>query len=99
MDEAAVEEALTTVLRRGDTVVHGGARGADTLAGLVAKRLKLGVEVYQADWKTYGKAAGAIRNQQMLESGVDAVLAFPGGKGTADMVRRARKVGVEVLEV
>ena len=56
-------------------------------------------EEYPADWKLYGRSAGPIRNQEMLDSGIDLVIAFPGGRGTADMVRRARKAGVEVREV
>ena len=82
------------------TIIHGGARGADTLAGLFAKMFGLMVDVYPADWEADGKAAGFIRNQRMLELGQpDLVAAFSGGAGTADMVRRARKAGVEVVEV
>ena len=81
------------------TIVHGAARGADTLVGEVAGELGLEVEPHPADWKTHGKAAGPIRNQQMLDAGADLVIAFPGGKGTADMVERARKAGIVVLEV
>lgn len=55
---------------------------------------------FPADWVTLGKAAGPIRNQQMLdEAKPDWVVAFPGGNGTADMVRRARKAGVKIVEV
>jgi hypothetical protein len=48
-----------------------------------------------------GKAAGSIRNQRMLdaEKHIDVVVAFPGGRGTADMVRRARAAGIHVLEI
>ena len=94
-----MEGVLRTELTTGDEVVHGGARGADTLAGLIAKRLGHSVKVYQADWATYHKAAGGVRNQQMLDSGVDWVIAFAGGRGTADMVRRAQKRGVPVLHL
>jgi hypothetical protein len=52
----------------------------------------------KAEWKKYGPAAGPIRNQRMLDWGPDLVVAFSGGKGTADMVRRARAAGVEVIE-
>lgn len=56
--------------------------------------------MYPANWLKYGRMAGAMRNQQMLdEEEVDLVVAFPGGKGTADMVRRARAAGIEVREV
>jgi hypothetical protein len=53
-----------------------------------------------ADWNTHGRAAGPIRNQRMLdEVKPELVVAFPGGRGTADMVRRAREAGVNVYLV
>lgn len=83
-----------------DTVViHGGARGADAMADRMARGEHMAVEVYPADWKAHGKAAGPIRNQKMLDEGKpDLVLAFPTPKsrGTWDMVRRAKSAGVEV---
>lgn len=81
-------------------VIHGGARGADSLAGAWAFERSIPVRVFEAEWGKHGKAAGALRNQRMLDEGrPDAVLAFPGGRGTADMVRRARKAGIRVIEV
>ena len=83
-----------------DTVIiHGGARGADTMADQMARGEHMRVEVFPADWKAHGKAAGPLRNQQMLDEGKpDLVLAFPTPKsrGTWDMVRRAKSAGVEV---
>jgi len=80
-------------------VIAGGAPGADALA--VAWAMDRGVDFreYVADWETHGRAAGPIRNQLMLEDGrPDLVVAFPGGRGTADMVRKARTAGVPVLK-
>ncbi len=51
------------------TVIHGGAKGADMLAGIVAHGLGFAVEVYEADWKRDGKAAGPMRNTRMLYAG------------------------------
>ena len=81
-------------------IVHGNAIGADFLARVWAKFRNCPQTPFPADWRKYGKAAGFICNQQMLDDGKpDLVVAFPGGVGTADMVRRARKAGVEVIEV
>lgn len=89
-------------------IIHGGCRGADWLAHQWISELALDdeelmdpmevpVSVYKADWDKHGKAAGPIRNQQMLDEGKpNLVLAFAGGKGTDDMCRRAREAGVEV---
>lgn len=96
-----IDMVLTYVLRtrgRPLRIVHGGARGADTLADAWA--LANGCEriAYPADWKAHGRAAGPIRNALMLErEKPDLVVAFPGGKGTADMVSKARAAGIEVL--
>ena len=82
------------------TIIQGGAKGADFLAKVYAHECGIPCEEYPADWKAYGKAAGHLRNQKMLDEGKpDLVVAFPGGNGTADMVARARKAGVEVLVV
>tara|TARA_Y100000310_G_scaffold244963_1_gene249880 strand:+ start:4034 stop:4294 length:261 start_codon:yes stop_codon:yes gene_type:complete len=75
--------------------------GADQMARQVCTELGIKVERFPADWHLYGRAAGVLRNQQMLDEGKpDLVLAFhdelESSKGTADMVRRAKKAGVEV---
>ncbi len=55
--------------------------------------------MFHAEWMKYGKAAGPIRNARMLAEGKpDLVVAFPGGRGTADMLRRVREAGIEVIE-
>jgi hypothetical protein len=82
------------------TVVHGAARGVDTLAEDWAISRAIAVRDYPADWDTYGKAAGPIRNQQMLDHGMpDYVVAFPGGRGTQDMIDRAMLKGLQVVVV
>lgn len=86
-------------------IIHGAARGADSIAWEVAQNYadRFQVEVYPANWKMHGKAAGHIRNQQMLDEGKpDLVLAFrlPGvSRGTDDMIRRARQAGLPVKVV
>lgn len=81
------------------TIIHGAARGADTIAGVLAEWMGLKVEAYPADWEQYKRAAGPIRNQQMLASGIDLCIAFhnyiENSKGTADMVHRCTLAGVE----
>lgn len=78
-------------------IIHGGAKGADTLADQWAKKYAIPVVRMDALWDAHGKQAGGLRNQAMLDLlHPDAVLAFPGGNGTADMVRRAEKAGLPV---
>lgn len=81
-------------------IIHGAYTGADDLAARFAKKNHLGEAPFPADWGKHGRAAGPIRNQQMLDEGQPhLVIAFPGGTGTADMVRRAKAAGVPVIEV
>lgn len=79
-------------------LIHGAASGADTLAGKWASENGIEVTSCPADWKKYGRSAGPIRNREMLELSPDLVVAFPGGRGTADMVSAAAQKGIEVLE-
>lgn len=78
------------------SVVHGAATGVDSLAGEWARKNNITEERFPADWKQ-GKKAGPIRNQQMIDTNPDLVIAFPGGKGTEDLVMRAWSKGITVL--
>lgn len=85
-----------------EVIIHGGARGADSMASLYGERHLIPRQMFPADWQKHGSDAGPIRNQKMLDEGrPDLVVAFPTPKsrGTWDMVRRAKKAGVEVIEV
>ena len=81
------------------TVIHGDARGADTLAGQWATERKLLVIACPAEWDKHGRAAGSMRNLYMLTLNPRIVLAFPGGYGTEHMKRSALKQRVPVLEL
>lgn len=81
-------------------VIQGGASGADQIAREWCSARHVPYDNFAADWNTHGKAAGPIRNQRMIDVGKpDLVLAFAGGRGTADMVRRARAASVPVREI
>ena len=82
-------------------IIHGACRGADFIAGSVAKELGLKIKAYPAHWDLYGLAAGPKRNQQMLdENQIDLCLVFhfdlENSKGTKDMVARCKAKGIEV---
>jgi cysteine synthase len=82
------------------TIIHGDARGADRLARDWAIDNSIDQIAFPADWDKHKKAAGPIRNQQMLDEGKpDLVIAFPGNTGTADMIRRSRKTKIPVVEI
>jgi hypothetical protein len=80
-------------------IVHGDCSGADRLADLAADHLCLRKIPCPADWTAHGRAAGPIRNAQMLKDhSPDLVIAFPqkNSSGTWDMIRKAFAAGVEV---
>lgn len=83
-------------------IIHGGAKGADLLADQWAVVNWAGLEEYKAEWDKYGNRAGPIRNQRMLDEGKpQLVVAFPtpNSKGTWDMIRRAKRHGIETIIV
>lgn len=81
-------------------VIEGGAKGADSLARDWAYMNFVPFLEHPANWPKYGNSAGPIRNVEMLNIyKPDLVVAFPGGKGTAHMVKIAREAGIEVIEV
>ena len=94
LKDAAINESIV--------IIAGGARGADTLAVKAAIACGFPFREYPAQWEKYGKKAGPIRNQTMLDMGnPDIVVAFhediESSKGTKDMVSRAKKSGIPVV--
>ena len=86
------------------SIIHGGARGADTFAGRYGNEISIPVSVFPADWNTHGKSAGPIRNRRMLTEGCpDMVIAFrgPNSRGTQNMIDQATKAGIEtrIIEI
>jgi predicted Rossmann-fold nucleotide-binding protein len=87
-------------------LLHGGARGADAAIGRAANQLGWSSAVMPAQWELHGRAAGPIRNRELLEQAIAKamahtspgsiasvlVVAFPGGAGTASLVREARRM-------
>jgi len=85
-------------------IIEGGAMGADHIAGLIAKEKNIPLKEFFPDWMSHGKAAGPIRNKQMLVEGVpDMVIAFhndlAASKGTKNMIEQATKAGVKVIHI
>jgi hypothetical protein len=93
MDELAEKYRITKL-------IHGEARGADMMANDWAFSRDIPRRGYRAKWEKHGNAAGPIRNQEMLDHGKpELVVAFPGGSGTAHMVKIAKRAGIKVLEI
>lgn len=83
-------------------VVHGDCpTGADAMAAQWAKQCGIEVEAYPAEWDRYGKAAGPMRNQKMVDLGADLCIGFPiaGSRGTLHCMTRAYSAGIAVLDM
>lgn len=89
LDDVLESEAISVI-------IHGASSGADTLAGEWGSRNGIDVVACPANWRRYGRGAGPIRNREMLELSPDLLVAFPGGRGTADMISAAEKKGIPI---
>lgn len=93
-------DLVNRVLTRIDPseIAEGGASGADRLVALWAHENDVPCTTFPAKWALHGRAAGPIRNRQMLEEfSPDLLVAFPGGRGTANAVSLAEKMNIPVV--
>lgn len=96
--ESGLEE-LYSVYRRNLMLIEGGAPGADFLVRQWCEAKGLPHARVDAPWSLHGRFAGPLRNSAMLLLQPHEGLAFPGGKGTADMVSKMKNAGIPVREV
>ena len=101
LDKAVKHYLKQYSLHRQDIeVVSGGARGADKLGEQFANKYSIKLTIFPADWNTYGKSAGYIRNEQMIKYIGDTgiVFAFWDGQshGTAHTIKLANKYNIKV---
>lgn len=95
-----VAEDLRKVLAQGPFVLISGGcpTGADSIAKMAAHLVGVEVELHPAAWTVHGRAAGPIRNAEMVASGLDGLILYPGGAGTEDMRTRCIAAGVPIWE-
>lgn len=103
-DKGRIEVAFSKYITENSdnvTIIHGGCRGLDILAKIVAKERGYKVIEVPADWKKYGPSAGPIRNRVMLDMKPDLVLFFhddlKNSKGTKDLVNEGRRRKLNVV--
>ena len=99
-DVETVEETLSE-FPEGTILIHGNARGLDKIAAAIGEKRGFDVRAFHADWSRHGRAAGPIRNRDMLEQEPYIVLAFPlpDSKGTVNCMNQARDMGICVRVV
>lgn len=102
-DEITVAKVLTGMMQLGvTTLIHGDCRGLDKMAGEWGELLGMKVEKFPAEWTKYGRAAGPLRNQQMINEGHPTIaVAFHNdlkrSRGTKDMVTRLKKAKIKTF--
>jgi hypothetical protein len=81
-------------------IVSGGARGADKLGERFAAENGIFKRIFYPDWKKHGKAAGMIRNKDIIIH-ADVVIAFWDGfsRGAKDSMDYAEKTGKRLVVV
>jgi len=100
LDYARMEKELEHLQFEVTVVLCGMAAGADQLGRRWAAERNIPVEYYPADWKTYGRSAGPVRNVEMADK-ADMLIAFWDGKssGTEHMIETAIRKGLETVVV
>lgn len=99
-DASIVELALERFDAR-DELAHGACSGADSIAAEYARRRGWKVTEFRANWRPNGsldRSAGPRRNRRLLdEFKPELLIAFPGGRGTTNMIKLAKKAGIPVF--
>jgi hypothetical protein len=98
LDALLQQHRFKVVIDGASDDVTGPYKGADYWAHQWAIARDIPTERFSAAWKDLGKAAGPVRNRRMIDEGKpDLVVAFPGGKGTGNMVQQAMDAGIKVV--
>ena len=97
MIEKAILDEVGVLSPENVTIIHGNARGADLISDSIAREHNFNISSHSAKWDLFGKMAGNIRNQKMVDLEPDICLAFPldNSIGTYDCIRRAKEAGIE----
>ncbi len=101
-DKMLLIRTLADVVVDGDRLVSGGCHtGADRFAEEIARQMGMTIIIHHADWDKYSKAAGPIRNSQIVAD-CDVMVALVAADrtgGTEDSIRKAENAGKEVIIV
>jgi len=99
-DKELLSQHLNRFVNTSTLFISGGCSGADLLAEKYANEYNIPIKVYYANWSKYGRAAGPIRNDEMLKENPNLVIAFHShleqSKGTADTIKKALAKNIPV---
>lgn len=95
-DSEAINKTLDRL--KPSMIIEGGSTGADWHARLWAIDRGVPYETIFAEWEKFSRLARPMRNARLIAAGPDLVVAFPGGKDTAEIVQRAKASKINVLQ-
>ncbi len=107
-NKVAINRPIWSEIRKARTqgrpviLVHGDCpTGVDAHVKSFRIGLDVTIEAHPANWAMLGKAAGPMRNQEMVDLGAEVCLGFPrpGSRGTHDCIRRAELAGIRTIVV
>jgi len=88
-----IQRILKSFFKNNDTLISGGAKGADSLAERFCDEHGYEKIIFYPNWKKYGRKAGFIRNEDIIKNS-DFVIAFWDGKskGTKNSINLAKSL-------
>jgi len=97
-DYCLVEQELKKIISQDDEIISGGASGVDEIAEMFAKKNKIKLTIFKAEWSKYGKKAGYIRNKEIWKY-CDWGIAFWDGKskGTQHSFKLAKELNKKII--
>lgn len=104
-DDVVIRQLLAKVYDqvkdRDPILVHGTARGVDEISSKIWIELGGAVEPHPADWDRYGKQAGFVRNQQMVDTGANLCIAFihNNSRGASNCAKLAERAGIKTWRI
>jgi len=101
-DEPTVVEMTLLDLNPKGVIVGDCSTGVDLYVRTLCDYNKILYTVFKADWSKHGKSAGPLRNKEMVKMGKmlgATLVAFKGGKGTANCIKEAENVGLTIMRV
>lgn len=96
---SVIDRIVVEILENGDNlvIIEGGAKGADRIGREYAQEHGIPFITKEADWFTYGRAAGPIRNEIMAKMGTDLIAFWDGqSRGTKHMIKTAESANLNV---
>lgn len=97
-DYYLVEQELKKIISQDDEIISGGANGVDELAEIFAKKYKIKLTIFKAEWSRYGKKAGYLRNKEIWKYCDFGIVFWDGkSKGAQHSFKLAKELNKKII--